>query len=156
MTYRVLSVPPVATGLVLLACVAFAAPPVPQSPPATQTAPMLVVAAAQPKAATPAKKSSAKPAGKDVKLDMNVLFPPGKGRELVLENCMSCHSMAPTVVAQKTRSEWKQLGSHHRELCAKLTDEQYNQLLEYLIATFNPSRPVPQLPEELLSGWTNY
>lgn len=154
MTYRMLSFP-VVTGVVLLAGVALAAPPAPQVPFATPAAPTLI-AAASPKAAAPAKKSTAKSAAKDVKVDMNVLFPPGKGRELVLENCMSCHSMAPTVVAQKTRSEWKQLASHHRELCAKLTDEQYNQLIEYCIATFNPSRPVPKLPEELLSGWTNY
>jgi len=49
-----------------------------------------------------------------------------------------------------------QLSSSHRGNAASLSDEQYNQLIEYLIATFNPSHPVPQLPEELLSGSTNY
>jgi hypothetical protein len=117
---------------------------------------VLVVAAASPKAAAPAKKSTAKPAAKEVKLDMNTLFPPGKGRELVLDNCMNCHSMAPIVVAQKTRGEWMQTSTSHRSMAASLNDAQYNLLFEYLIATFNPSHPVPQLPEELLSGWTNY
>ena len=154
MSYRLLSIPVLVTSVVVSACLAFAAPPTPQAPLVTPGTP-LILAAAAPKAA-PAKKSTAKPAAKDIKLDMNVLFPPGKGRDLVLDNCMNCHSMAPIVVAQKTRGEWEQLGASHRGTTARLSDEQYKQLLEYLIATFNPSHPVPQLPEELLSGWTNY
>ena len=152
MLYRLLSIPVI---VVVSASLALASQPAPLALSATQGAPLLI-AAATPKAAPQAKKSTAKPAAKEIKVNMNELFPPGKGRELVLDNCMSCHSMAPTVVAQKTRFEWKQFGSSHREACAKLSDEQYNQLLEYLVATFNPTRPVPQLPEELLSGWTNY
>jgi len=146
MLYRLLSIPVIVIGVVLSACLALALPP----------APMLIAAAATPKAAPAAKKSTAKPAAKDVKLDMNVLFPPGKGRDLVLDNCMNCHSMAPIVVSQKTRGEWEQLGASHRGTVARLNDEQFKLLLEYLILTFNPSHPVPQLPEELLSGWTNY
>lgn len=156
MSYRLLFIPIIAVGAVLLAHVASAAQPAPVASIATQAAPTLIVAAATPKAAPQTKKSTAKPAAKKVAVNMNELFPPGKGRDLVLDNCMSCHSMAPIVVAQKTRGEWQQLGASHRDAAARLNDEQYNQLLEYLIATFNPSHPVPQLPEELLSGWTNY
>ena len=146
MSYRLLSIPVIALGVLLSASLALAAP---------HPAPTLTLAAAT-KAAPAAKKSTAKPASKEVKLDMNVLFPPGKGRELVLDNCMSCHSMAPIVVAQKTRGEWMQTGTSHRSMAASLNDAQYNQLFEYLITVFNPQHPVPQLPEQLLSGWTNY
>lgn len=156
MSYRLLSIPVIVMGIVLSACFALASQPTTHAPIATQVAPTLIAAAASPKAAPQTKKSTAKPAAKEVKVNMNELFPPGKGRDLVLDNCMNCHSMAPIVVAQKTRGEWMQLGSSHRGNAASLSDEQYNQLLEYLIVTFNPSHPVPQLPEELLSGWTNY
>ncbi len=156
MFYRLLSVTVIVMGGVLFACVALALPPAPPTPVATQGSPVVFAAASSPKAAPQTKKSTAKPSGKKVEVNMNELFPPGKGRDLVLDNCMSCHSMAPIVVAQKTRGEWTQLGFSHRSTTPGLSDEQYNQLMEYLIVTFNPSRPVPRLPEELLSGWTNY
>ncbi len=104
----------------------------------------------------PAPTAASVKSGSGPILDMDVLFPPGDGRDLVLDHCMSCHSMAPTVVAQKTPGEWKQFGIVHRDKVISLTDDEFNQLLQYLINTFNPSHPVPQLPEELLSGWTNY
>ena len=156
MLYRVLSIPVIAVGVVSAACFALAAQPAPQTPIAAQAAPTLIAAAASQKATPQTKKSTAKQDNKKVEVDMNKLFPPGKGRDLVLDNCMSCHSMAPIVVAQKTRGEWTQLGVSHREAAAQLSDEEYKQLLEYLIVTFNPNHPVPQLPEELLRGWTNY
>ncbi len=153
MAYRIVSVRAAVTGLVFLACAASSAQSAPVVMP---TAPIRIAAVAPQKTAPQTKKSTAKPAAKKVEVNMNELFPPGKGRDLVLDNCMNCHSMAPIVVAQKTRGEWTQLGASHRSMAAQLNDEQYNQLLEYLIATFNPKHPVPQLPEELLSGWTNY
>lgn len=156
MSYRLLSIPLIAMGVVLLACFALASQPSPNAPIAAQVPPTRIAAAAPQKTAPQTKKSTAKQGSKKVEVDMNKLFPPGKGRDLVLDNCMNCHSMAPIVVAQKTRGEWTQLGASHRDAAAQLSDAQYNQLLEYLIATFNPNHPVPELPEELLSGWTNY
>lgn len=156
MSCRSLFIPVIAVGVVFWVGSALAAQPAPVASTSGQAARSLTVAAVSPKAAAQTKKSAAKQGGKKVEVDMNKLFPPGKGRDLVLDNCMSCHSMAPIVVAQKTRGEWTQLGASHRDAAAQLSDEQYKQLLEYLIANFNPSHPVPELPEELLSGWTNY
>ncbi len=87
---------------------------------------------------------------------MDELFPQGPGRDLVLDNCMNCHSMAPIVMAQKTKGEWNQLAIVHRDKVSRLTDDDFNQLLGYLIANFGPDHKVPQLPDELLSGYTNY
>ncbi len=43
--------------------------------------------------------------GEPKQLDQNVLIPPGDGRNLVMENCMSCHSIAPTLVSAKIAGE---------------------------------------------------
>src|SRR5689334_6139491 len=44
--------------------------------------------------------------GTTVKLDLDKIFPPGKGRELVLANCQNCHTFAPIVVLQKDKDSW--------------------------------------------------
>jgi hypothetical protein len=119
--------------------------------PTATTLPTSTTAPTQAAKATAAPASSGKP-----KVNMDELFPPGPGRQLVLDSCMNCHSMAPIVVSQKSKAEWNQLAIVHRDKVSRLSDEDFDQLMGYLIATFNPSHPVPQLPEELLSGWTNY
>lgn len=157
------AVPPTATVAAATAVPATAVPqatatkPLPTSAPTDAPKP---TATAQPSAtAAPtqaAKATTAPSGGSKPKVNMDELFPPGPGRQLVLDSCMNCHSMAPIVVSQKSKAEWNQLAIVHRDKVSRLSDEDFDQLMGYLIATFNPSHPVPQLPEELLSGWTNY
>ncbi len=89
-------------------------------------------------------------------LDLNKLIPPGDGRDLVMDNCMSCHSIAPVLVSQKTAGEWEGTKNNHRAAIAHLSDADYGKLFGYLIKNFGPDHQVPNLPPELLSGWTNY
>lgn len=156
-------VPPTATVAAATAVPATTVPQATAPKPAATTTPTDApkpTATTQPTAttaATQAAKATIASAGASkVKVNVDELFPQGPGRQLVLDNCMSCHSMAPIVVSQKTKAEWNQLAIVHRDKVSRLSDEEFNQLMDYLIATFNPSHPVPQLPEELLSGWTNY
>ena len=90
------------------------------------------------------------------RLDMDALFPPGPGRELMLNNCQSCHTFVPIVILQMDENAWNRNSLDHRERVVNLTDEEFKVLYDYAKANFNPSRPVPELPKELLESWTSY
>ena len=81
---------------------------------------------------------------------------PGPGRDLVLNNCTSCHTFVPIVILQMTKEAWERNGRDHRERVTGLSDADFEILYEYLIANFNPARLVPALPRELLDAWTSY
>ena len=84
------------------------------------------------------------------------IFPAGPGRDLVLNNCQNCHTFAPIVILQMDQGAWQRNSLDHRQRVTTLTDEEFTVLYEYLAANFNPSRPVPTLPKELLESWTTY
>ena len=96
------------------------------------------------------------PAGKSEKVDLDKVFPSGAGKTLVLNNCTNCHTITPIVVLQLTKEAWERSGRDHRERVYAMSDSEFNTLYEYLIANFNPNKPVPQLPKELLDTWTSY
>ena len=91
-----------------------------------------------------------------VMLDMDTIFPPGPGRELVLNNCQTCHAFTPIVVLRMDESQWIRNSLEHRNRVEVLSDEEFRLMYDYLIATFNPDRPVPKLPPALLEAWTSY
>jgi hypothetical protein len=89
-------------------------------------------------------------------VDINAIFPAGPGRELVLDNCTSCHTFVPIVVLQMNKDEWERNKRIHRSRVPALSDPDFEVLYQYLVANFNPNRPVPTLPKELLATWTTY
>lgn len=134
----------------LAACAAPAAAPV-SPPPAPTTAVQLQAPASPSAQANPTMASD-----DQTKVNINDYFPPGAGRELVLESCMGCHSVAPLIIARKTKGEWDSNAVEHRGNVSRLSDAEYKQIYEYLAANFYPGKPVPKLPPELLRGFTNY
>ena len=90
------------------------------------------------------------------KLNIDLIFPAGRGRELLLNNCTSCHTFVPIVVLQMTKEAWEHNRVIHRDRVTALDDAEVETLYEYLIANFNPDHPVPKLPKELLATWTSY
>jgi hypothetical protein len=90
------------------------------------------------------------------KIDMEEIFPPGPGRDLVLNNCQNCHTFVPIVVLQMEKDAWQRNSLDHRERVTTLSDAEFKMLYEYLTASFHPGRPVPKLPKELLETWTSY
>jgi hypothetical protein len=70
-------------------------------------------------------------------------------RDLILQNCTSCHSFVPIVKAQKTAAEWDASLGVHRSRVSDVSDDDYAKLRQYLIAHFNPQNPKPELPPEL-------
>jgi hypothetical protein len=81
-----------------------------------------------------------------------------EGRQLIMDNCTSCHTFVPIVLQQFDRNGWETEISRHisdgRD--PGLSPEQAKTITEYLIANFNANLPVPTLPKELLDSWTNY
>jgi hypothetical protein len=89
-------------------------------------------------------------------VDINKIFPPGPGRELVLNNCTSCHTFVPIVILQMTREAWERNSRDHRDRVEGLSDSEFKVLYDYLVTNFNPDTPVPKLPKALLNTWTSY
>jgi hypothetical protein len=90
------------------------------------------------------------------KVNLDEIFPPGEGRDLVLNNCQNCHTFVPIVVLQMDADAWTRNSIDHRERVTSLTDEEVKTLYTYLRANFHPGRPVPTLPKALLDTWTSY
>jgi hypothetical protein len=101
--------------------------------------------------APPAATSSA-----PTRLNMDELFPPGEGRDLVLNNCQSCHNFAPILTLQMDAQQWDRNRNDHRERVSQVSDADVQKMYDYLKKTFNPDRPVPTLPKEMLDSWTSY
>jgi cytochrome c5 len=92
----------------------------------------------------------------NAKVDLEAIFPPGEGRDLVLSSCQNCHTFVPIVILQMDKDAWARNSRDHRERVSSLTEPQFQQVYEYLTTNFGPHRPVPELPPELLQSWTTY
>ena len=90
------------------------------------------------------------------RVDLDAIFPPGPGRDLVLNNCQTCHAWTPIVILQMDQNAWRRNSHEHRDRVEALSDEEFKVLYEYLLSTFTPDRPVPTLPQGLLEAWTTY
>ena len=90
------------------------------------------------------------------RLDMDKIFPPGEGRELILQNCTNCHTFVPIALARNAPNEWRSQRTQHRQRVPGLTDAQVDIMYGYLIKNNAPGRPLPELPEDLLRTWTSY
>ncbi len=91
--------------------------------------------------------------GATAKLDMDRIFPPGKGRDLVLFNCTGCHSFVRIVTGQRTQDAWQVVRRTMRSRVSGLGDQEYDELFAYLEANFDDTRPVPSLPDWLLGSY---
>jgi mono/diheme cytochrome c family protein len=84
------------------------------------------------------------------KVDLNKVFPPGEGRDLVLSNCVACHSFVCSVRGQRPAGHWETVKIGHRAKVPALNDADFDALFAYLTANFNDTKPEPELPEALL------
>jgi len=60
------------------------------------------------------------------------------------------------VISQWPRNLWELVAGNHKTSLTGLSDEEFEALTEYLIANFNPDRPVPEVPESLMVPWPAY
>ncbi len=103
--------------------------------------------APSPESAAPAASSasppSPAPAAAAAKAPETVadLFPPGPGRDLVLNNCTSCHSAACSVIGQRTADRWEALKTSHADRVGSPGD--LDTLFNYLKTHFSDAQPEP-------------
>lgn len=118
-----------------------------------------ITACSRPAPAPPTPQAASEPAQSDTgpsKVNLDEIFPAGRGRELVLNNCTTCHTFVPIVVLRMSKEAWARNSRDHRERVKALSDSDFKVLYEYVTANFNPDRPVPKLPPALLQTWTSY
>lgn len=76
-------------------------------------------------------------------------------RDLVFNNCTSCHTFVPIVKAQKAPDAWNAHLEAHREKVPEMSAEDYETLSDFVKAHYNETEPVPELPPELENLGTN-
>ena len=79
------------------------------------------------------------------------IFPEGPGRELVLNNCGSCHSMVCAARGQRTAARWESIRDDHKDKLTASSSADLKVMFSYLAANFNDSKPEPQVSAELLA-----
>ncbi len=95
------------------------------------------------------------------KVNMEAIFPPGEGRDLVLYTCMSCHTFVRIVVGTNHShatdsgqlSHWDIHRNLHKQRLMQLTDQQVDLIYKYLKANFNEWKTPPRLPSWLKPYW---
>lgn len=123
---------------------------------ATVAASILISCATAPPAQQVGAEDPGTPSGEGKPFNIRDVFPEGPGRELVLNNCQSCHVLVPILVLRMDKGAWHRNSIEHRERVEALGDEDFEVLYDYLTTTFTPERPIPELPAALLDTWTTY
>ncbi len=145
-TQAVAATSPVTTPTTAPATVPTVAPTVAPTQPPKPTVPPTSAAAG----------SASKP-GTFGKADVDKIFPPGRGQDLVFQACVNCHNWVPLVLAGFDANGWKQNQMNHRNRVSSLSDDDFNYLYQYLVQTFPAGHPVPtNIPDDLLKEWTSY
>ena len=90
-------------------------------------------------------------------LDMNKILPPGPGQELVLANCLNCHSVVFVIPgSDKDRAAWMNHKLTHQNYVKNVSPADLDLMYEYLSNTFGPGKPFPELPDWVVREWTSY
>lgn len=77
-------------------------------------------------------------------------------RNLILNNCTTCHTFVPIVLQQNDAGAWNGLLDRHRDRAGHVSEEEFETIREYLIANFNDDLQPPEVPPQLLETWTDY
>jgi len=69
--------------------------------------------------------------------DASSRFPPGPGRDALFKVCKECHGPESVLGQLKTREEWSKTLDEMAANGANGTDEEYNQILDYLATNYS-------------------
>ena len=104
--------------------------------------------AAPPPASSPAASTTTAGAANEPN-NVADLFPPGPGRDAVLNNCSACHNLACSLIGQRTPERWSELQKSHSD---KVPDTDLGVLFGYLSSHFSNAQPEPKVPAKFLQG----
>jgi DNA uptake protein ComE-like DNA-binding protein len=71
------------------------------------------------------------------------LLPPGEGRELVLDSCVSCHNLKVVVLTRKSRADWVLSMNDMIQRGAPVFPEEIEPITAYLSKAFGTAVPKP-------------
>lgn len=71
-------------------------------------------------------------------IDLKTL-PAGNHREVVIRTCAVCHPIDIVVQKRRTQDEWDTLIARMVDHGARATDEEQDQIFEYLVRNFGPA-----------------
>lgn len=109
------------------------------------TTPVPPTVTAQPTKASATPTPQASSSGQQ-KLNMDDYMPKGTGRDLVLRDCTTCHSIVPIITGQRPNARWLSLKQDHRDKASGVNQADYDAEFNYLMENFNNTKPEPQLP----------
>ena len=78
------------------------------------------------------------------------LFPEGEGKDIVLNNCASCHAVACAAIGQRPANRWEDLAQAHAEHVPSLSDAERQTAFAYLASHFSDQQPEPNVPPQFL------
>lgn len=81
--------------------------------------------------------------------DPFAFLPPGKGRDLLLFTCVNCHTITCPIGKQRSSQHWDMLKNKHRGRVSALTEQQLDDLFNYLKENFTEGKPALKLPPKL-------
>lgn len=138
-----------AWALLALAVGAFVVGCTDAAAPGTSSQSAATPAATEQRRTTPASPAGAGAIPSAAPATIADLFPPGTGRDAVLNNCGSCHNLACSAIGQRTTPRWDALRESHKE---RGSDADLGIAFTYLKANFNDSKPEPKVPPMFLEG----
>ena len=78
------------------------------------------------------------------------IFPPGAGREMVLDTCGSCHPVVCCARGQRTAERWDSIHQGHKDKLSGRPAADLEAMFTYLKTNFNDAKPEPKVPPEFL------
>lgn len=85
------------------------------------------------------------------RVNLDEIAPPGRGRDLLINNCSNCHTFACALVGQRTVSHWETVSAtHYEKMNYSLPEQDYNEIFNYLEENFNDRKPEPKLSPDFL------
>ena len=78
-------------------------------------------------------------------------FPEGAGKAVVLKVCSNCHGPDTVVQTLRTRQEWSDVVDQMARFGAEASDQEFEQILSYLVKFFSPIRINKATAKELES-----
>ena len=78
-------------------------------------------------------------------------FPDTSGKAALLKVCSNCHSAESVVQSLRTRQEWSDVVDQMSRYGAEASDQEFDQILSYLVKHFSPIRVNKATAKELES-----
>jgi len=79
-------------------------------------------------------------------------FPEGTGKAVVLRVCSNCHGADTVVQTLRTRQEWSEVVDQMARFGAEASDQDFDQILDYLVKFYSPIRVNKATATELESA----